>query len=141
MDIGQCTKKYCQTSKWLLSRNKKISRNEIEGSINEVAILSMINHHNWAVASRGSPLLVYKFISNETHSHHLHFDDPQLLSWKYRLNIVVAIPCIFAFTYTNKDNQQCINGAWERERECIPLPPSSHTTTSSFYLSRLHISY
>lgn len=113
VDMGQCTKEYQQTNKWLLSRNGKI---QIGGFINETAILSTINHHKWDVASR------HKSFSWSMNSHHLHVDDPQLLSWKDRL--ICQHNCI------HLRNTMIMNNC-----------PHSPTTTSSFHLFRSHMFY
>ncbi|KAG4157651.1 hypothetical protein ERO13_D02G076250v2 [Gossypium hirsutum] len=67
---------------------------QVEQFINEIMVLYQINHRN-VVELLGCcletqvPLLVYEYITNRTHFHHLHNDDAtSYLSWETCLRIV-----------------------------------------------------
>ncbi|XAR62872.1 Non-specific serine/threonine protein kinase, partial [Bertholletia excelsa] len=83
--------------------NKMVDENQVEQFVNELVVLSQINHRN-VVKVLGCcletqvPLLVYEFISNGTLFEHIH-KQTGTLSWETRLQIAVETAGVLSYLH------------------------------------------
>ena len=91
-----------------IKKPKTVDENQIEQFINEVVVLSQINHRN-VVKLLGCcletrvPLLVYEYVSNGALFNHIHKESIAstiLLSWKTCLSIAVEIADALSYLHS-----------------------------------------
>ncbi|CAK8542470.1 unnamed protein product [Lathyrus sativus] len=88
-----------------VKKSKQLDRNQVEAFVNEVVILSQINHRNivkllGCCLETETPLLVYEYINNGNLSQHIHRrDNESPLSWEIRLRIACEVAGAVAYMH------------------------------------------
>ncbi|KAK4490056.1 hypothetical protein RD792_000710 [Penstemon davidsonii] len=109
--FGTVYKGFIENKIVAIKQSKEVSSNQVDQFVNEIVVLSQINHKN-VVKLLGCclegqvPLLVYEFISNGTLYEHLHCKQPKttnddFLNWDRRLNIALETAGVLSYLHTD----------------------------------------
>ena len=88
-----------------IKKSRTIDRSQIEQFINEVIVLSQVNHRNVVKLSgccleTEVPMLVDEFVSNGTLFNHIHHtDNSSTLQWHLRLQIAIEIVGVLSYLH------------------------------------------
>ncbi|KAL1213653.1 Wall-associated receptor kinase-like 9 [Cardamine amara subsp. amara] len=91
-----------------VKKSKVVDEDKLEEFINEVVILSHINHRNivklmGCCLETNVPVLVYEYVPNGNLFEHLHdeFEDNTMATWKVRLRIAIDIAGALSYLHSS----------------------------------------
>ncbi|KAL1213652.1 Wall-associated receptor kinase-like 9 [Cardamine amara subsp. amara] len=91
-----------------VKKSKVVDEDKLEEFINEVVILSQINHRNivkllGCCLETNVPVLVYEYVPNGNLFEHLHdeFEDNTMATWKVRLRIAIDIAGALSYLHSS----------------------------------------